>query len=94
MEQKETNILNIDQLLSYINNNYDHNPKLVIEVVKKALDVMIFTFGDFDSKEVFINKVTKHYQFIQGLEDKAEAPLFLTDEPKPQSEFSIKDITK
>ena len=94
MEQKETNILDIDQLLSYINNNYDHNPKLVIEVVKKALDVMIFTFGDFDSKEVFINKVTNHYQFIQGLEDKADAPLFLTDEVKPQSEFRIKDITK
>ena len=93
MEQKETNILDIDQLLSYINNNYDHNPQLVIEVVKKALDVIIFTFGDFDTK-VFINKVTNHYQFIQGLEDKAESPLFLTDEVKPQSEFSIKDITK
>jgi len=64
MKQKETNILNIDQLLSYIKDNYDHNPKQVINVVQKALDVMIFTFGDFDSKEVFINKVTDHYQFI------------------------------
>jgi hypothetical protein len=55
---------------------------------------MIYTFGDFDSKEVFINKVANHYQFIQGLEDSAEAPLFLTDKPKPRSEFSIKDVAK
>jgi len=94
MKQKETNILNIEQLLSYIEDNYDHHPRQVINIVQKALDVMIYTFGDFDSKEVFINKVANHHQFIQGLEDSAEAPLFLTDKPKPRSEFSIKDVAK
>jgi len=38
--------------------------------------------------------VANHHQFIQGLEDSAEAPLFLTDKPKPRSEFSIKDVAK
>lgn len=91
---KKLEINGIGQLLSYVNNNYDHNPKLVFEVVEKALDVVVLTFGDLDSKEVFINRVNNHYQFIQGLEDKAEAPQFLTYEPKPKSEFSIKDIIK
>lgn len=92
MKKDNTNILSFEQLIDFINDYYDLNVQLVYKVVQSALNVTIFTFGDAEPKDRFINKVKKHYEFISNLPTGAEAPIFLTNEPKPLSEFSIKDI--
>lgn len=85
--QKEIN--NIDDLLKFINDEYDTNRQIVLDVVQKIFDVVIVSFSN-ETKEQFLNRVDNFYKTFYLENNTNELPRFLMS--KYGDEFNIKHI--
>ena len=89
---KPQKIESIDQLLEFIDEYYDTEHKsTVLKAVEGYLNVKTMELFK-ESKEVFIQKVINHYDYIKTLPEDAEQPVFLTH--NPSEEFNIKSLVK
>ena len=88
---KPQKIENINELLSFIDEYYYTHMNIVLKAVEGFLNVQTMEFFE-ESKEVFIQKVMDHYDYIKTLPEDAELPIFLTHNPKEG--FNIKNLFK
>ena len=85
--QKEIN--NIQDLIDFIEVEYDENRVIVVDVVQKVFDVVIISFSN-ETKEQFKDRVNNYYKTFYIDKKTAEKPNFLM--AKYEDEFNIKNI--
>lgn len=88
---KTQKIKDIDDLVRFIDEYYDTHKSTVLKAVEGYLNVKTMELFK-ESKEVFIQKVINHYDYLKTLPADAEQPIFLTH--NPSNEFEIKDLVK
>jgi hypothetical protein len=85
--RKEIN--NINDLITFIEDEYDNNRDIVIDVIEKVFNVVIITFSN-ETKEQFTNRVNEFYKTFYIDNNTTEKPNFLM--AKYEDEFNIKNI--
>jgi len=90
MKAKSIEINTFKDLLILIDTYYSTNQKMVIKATETYLKCVYISFG-LDTKESFIEKVIKHYDFCKN-KPKKDRSIFLTKEPCSLKEFKISQI--
>ena len=88
---KPQKIEDINDLVRFIDEYYYTHKNTILKAVEGFLNVQTMQFFE-ESKEVFIQKVMNHYDYIKTLPEDAELPIFLTHNPKEG--FNIKNLFK
>lgn len=88
---KPQKIEDINDLVRFIDTYYYTHRQTILKAVEGFLSVKTMELFE-EPKDVFIQKVVNHYDYIKTLPADAELPIFLTHNPK--EEFKVKNLVK